>query len=174
MFAYCNNSPVLYVDSAGNASHPSMVKTTMAFDGDGRPLTLDEWANIIATQHTVISKRYVTKDGQNYITYDVSVETKHFSKWENDRRDMMDVTECYAKYVYDLVKAEIEADDGSAYWIMSENHIYSEMMAHIEVWFTLGVDSTEVANLNVDESRRHVRFLMYLNGYNGREEVINK
>ena len=170
MFAYCSNEPVFNVDQSGCFSSPCTITLD---EGDTSPaLYIRAW--IIASQYTTIEEKNVNRDGDVFITYNIDVDTKLFSDWKSDWYTMKEATEIYADFVYSMVLDEVEAKDSGAFWIMDKNHIYSEMMAHIDCWFSFGIDMTEEANLNVNEDRWYVKFIMRLYGYTGSEEVIYK
>ena len=76
----------------------------------------------------------------------------------------MAYTDALYRHLNDLKK------DGVTYYTMSKQHIYSEIMAHIWAWIYIGYPNAEVIDLNVNESRSYVIFLMKQYGYNGEEE----
>lgn len=74
---------------------------------------------------------------------------------------------------------EIEKYDGDVpHLTMSKNHIYSETIVHLVLYFDYGklmqkgmlYEKTKVVDLNVDESRVEVIALMLLWGYSGWED----
>lgn len=170
MFAYCSNEPVFNLDLSGCFSSPCTI--TLDEGDTSQLLYIRAW--IIASQYTTIEEKTVNKDGRTFVTYNVNVDSKLFSDWKSDWSTMKEVTEIYSDYVYGIVLDEVEAKDSGAFWIMDKNHIYSEMMAHLWCWFSFGVDSTEKANLNVNEDRWYVKSIMRIYGYTGSEEEIYK
>ena len=123
---------------------------------------------------TEITERNVQSGANIYTTFDAHVDTKLFSQWRYEWKTMMEAVELYSYYLHVRIYQNVQESDSTAFWIMSENHIYSEMMAHCEAWFSLGKGNTEIADLNVDEQRKMVLLLMQWYSYDFGNEVIYK
>ena len=74
----------------------------------------------------------------------------------------------YTEYLYEHINSL--KCEGYAYYTMSKEHIYSEIMAHLLIWRGIAYPNTETVNLNVDENRWYVKGLMNLYGYNSKED----
>ncbi len=89
----------------------------------------------------------------------------------------------YSSYLYSEILERAEAGDRGSFYLMSKSHILTELLAHLDVWFSpvaqwfpngeLYVRS-EVATLNVNENRKGVLFLMRFHGYSNGEVLYEK
>ena len=113
-----------------------------------------------------ITSKEVSYNGVKYKTFFVSIHVNCFLG--DDGRTIEQRVLAYTDALYQHLNHLKK--DGVPYYTMSKQHIYSEIMAHVWVWIYIGYPSTEVINLNVNESRPHVIFLMNQFGYNGEEE----
>lgn len=125
----------------------------------------------LALEDTVLRPGTVERDGVKYRTYRASVRSELFREWAQDAGDLIRAAEEYAGYLYQRIEERKLQEQKYPYLTMSREHIAAELKAHLFCWFLLQVPNTEIADMNVDESRTAVLTLMRLMGYTGREET---
>ena len=172
------NNPVNCIDITGNFActaiekHSSDPMYSFAYDGLGiRGNSLEVEAKKLVKESTEIIERVISHNNQTYVTYDAKIDSNNFSKWKDDIETLSTVIRYYSRYLYLEIAELKDANNHPAYWTMSQNHIYSEMMAHVTIWFTFGVDKTERVDLNVDENRLIALVPMLFWGFEGKDEL---
>ena len=161
MFAYCKNSPINYCDSGG--SRPALC---VADTGHAPPMVKDKLRRLEAKElvyNTVLSESTTTKGKK---TVHAALNSKYYSHFSSDYRVLQYYSDYLEQYIIDSYTSP-----ASDYEFLSSSHIKKEMEAHYIVWDILtdwgleetfpGVyNSVDVADINADESRFSVRFLM--------------
>ena len=170
-YAYCRNNPISRKDVLGmedDSTNPTGYETT-----------IDD-----LLKKTTITRSTVTHSDTEFLTYTISIESNLFAGFYTDYLALTSTAKEYSNRVYRIIKNKMEDErrPGEKYWLMSEDHIYAELMVHIEIWFDLKDknlitdfmkktrEKAKIAELNVDERRFPVRFGMFMFDYLGEGE----
>lgn len=166
MFAYCGNNPTIFIDQAGKRMNLTVntMTTDSGFAGKRHRKNMELLSAVVAVSVTMLSVRKL-ESGE--FTIDASIS---YSVAER-------LSECdYSSVLYSQLLAEktrrvSQQDSAHQYCLMDEDHIFQELNAHFigkDVGILLHSDSIlnscEVIDLNIDESRPLVKAAMFFIG----------
>ena len=174
MFAYCENNPIMCSDPTGEIA---TYNTILPDNGAGSEEYKQRCqARLLCTKSTISGRLIEAGIYKGRYTFDISLD---LYKNEGCFYDEM-VLKYYSEYMRHDIERLSKSDEykGYEFALMSEQHIYYEMLAHYVVYDGLRIPPlnglvedgsalkkvykrVEVADLNVDESDPKVLYLMH-------------
>ena len=129
-------------------------------------------AVVLAYVATTIESSLISYNGQEYVTYTAHILSEYFSPWAKNGKTQKLLVMEYSEILYQRIYDQAKQSGTGDYCLMSVNHIYSEEMAHLAVWNSFKIKSTEIADLNVTENRFRVLAIMNYYGYDQDQDYV--
>ena len=175
MFAYCNNNSTCRRDSHGRTSSIASVLKEL----NEKIEEIKLWAQDLVENYTAIELVELS-DYPGYYSFTVEIESELFEPYSGSISELSLAASIYSNLVYNKIgRMALSEFHNKDFYLMSENHIYSELMVHLWGWFyapkllkLIYDDKNKDAMLNVSENRSSVLLLMWVFGYDGKEEYL--